>query len=64
MFEVGCPILTIDLKIVHRRDGDRNRKLYYREQHNRPPDSQGIWDFKIHGAYGCNKIERFVWVIN
>lgn len=48
MFEVGCPILTIDLKIVHRRDGDRNRKLYYREQHNRPPDSQGIWDKQKH----------------
>ena len=48
---------------IHRREGDRDRQLYHREQRNGKADGKGFWNFKVHGAYGCGEIERFVWVV-
>ena len=36
---------------------------YYREQCDSKTDSKSIWYQQINGTYGCNIIERFVWVI-
>ncbi len=48
---------------IHRREGARDRQLYHREQRDGEADRQGVRDFKVHCSYGCNKMERFVWMI-
>ena len=48
---------------LYRGESSRDCILYYREQCNCKTDRKGIWNQQIYGTYGCNKMERFVWVI-
>ena len=48
---------------LYRRTGNGDCQLYYREQCDSKADGESIWNQQINRTYGCNKMERFVWMI-